>query len=337
MDSTQQILSQIPVQDTVQAPPEVLISKLIAFSSDASGNDKYQIFIMYDNGDSLKQLSFLDLDCYTPRFSPDGRKIVFHATNVISDYLYLIDLDDSSGLPSPKFIDGGIDPVFSEDGNYLLYRSEKNEDNAIYITDLETDSSDMISDGSLSAHAEFSSDGSKVIYTSSANGNMDLVVIDMDDTTENSQKAIAMSDDAEIYGTFSPDGKLVAYASFDINYKGTVHICGSDGSSNLTIPMGKGSSYNPKFSPDSKQLAFVSERSGNFEVYICNTDGSGLKQLTNKDGDTMGFDWSSDGKAIIYENKNESVSSINVVDIESGKTENLTGSNANNINPSFQK
>lgn len=144
---------------------------LIAFSSDATKNDKQQIFIMDLNGDGVKQVCYKDLDCYAPRFSPDGRKIVFSATNVISDFLYMVDLDDSSSFRLPEFIDGGIDPYFSPDGKYLLYRSEKNEDNAIYILDFSTDSSYAISDGSLSTHAKFSPDGNKIIYSSSLDGN----------------------------------------------------------------------------------------------------------------------------------------------------------------------
>src|SRR6266542_4379431 len=118
--------------------------KLIAFSSDATKNDKQQIFIMDEDGEHVKQVANMNLDCYTPRFSPDGKKIVFVATNRVSDYLYMIDLNDSNTFRFPVFITGGTDPVFSPDSRYLLYRSEKNMNNAIYLTDLETDSSDIV-------------------------------------------------------------------------------------------------------------------------------------------------------------------------------------------------
>jgi TolB protein len=317
--------------------PSTEKARLIAFSSDAAANDKQQIFIMDENGNGVMQVAFRDLDCYTPRFSPDGRKIVFGATNMISDYIYMVDLDDTSTFRFPKFIDGGIDPVFSPDGLYLLYRSEKNFDNAIYIMDLSTDSSYAISDGSLSTHAKFSADGKKIVYSSSADENFDLVVLDLDDTTDNAQKTIASTKDAEIYGTFSPDDKLISYSSFDINYKGTVHVCSSTGKNDNAVSRGMGSSYNPKFSPDSKKLAFVSNKSGNFDIFICNSDGSGMKQITNSSGNTIEFDWFPDSKKIVYEDMKESVSSINIIDIETGKTTNLTGEKANNINPAVQK
>lgn len=312
-------------------------SNLITFSSDAANNDKQQIFIMDPHGNGVKQVCYEQLDCYSPRFSSDGKKIVFTATNVVSDFIYMIDLEDTSTWRFPKFIDGGSDPQFSPDGQYLLYRSEKNDDNAIYILDLQTDSSMSINDGSLSTHAKFSPDGKKVVYSSSASGNFDLVVLDLEDTSDNAQKTIVASPDAEIYGIFSPDSKMIAYASFDVHYKGTVHICKADGKSNMAITKGMGSSYNPKFSPDGTKLAFVSDKTGNYEVYVCNLDGSDMKQVTNKKGNTVEFDWSADGKEIGYENIKESVSSINVIDLTTGENENLTGEKANNVNPCFQK
>lgn len=327
----------IAAQTNINVEKTSITNPLIAFSSDATPNDKQQIFIMDLNGYGVKEVCYKDLDCINPKFSPDGRKIVFCGTNVVSDFLYMVDLDDTTTFTFPKFIDGGTDPVFSPDGKYLMYRSEKNDGNAIYILDIAADQSYPISDGSLSTHAEFSPDGNKVIYSSSSNDNFDLVVLDLNDTSDNAQKVIANTKDAELYGTFSPDGKSIAYSSFDIYYKGTVHICNADGSDNRSISKGMGSSYNPKFSPDGTMLAFISDKTGNFEIYVCSSEGTGLRQLTNKRGNTVEFDWTRDSKKIAYESMDESVSSINVIDIETGESENLTGEKANNINPCIQK
>lgn len=310
--------------------------KLIAFSSDATKNDKQQIFIMDENGDGVRQVSFINIGCYSPRFSPDGKTIVFVAKTELSDFLYMIDLEDTATFHFPVFIDGGSDPVFSPDGSSLMYRSEKEEYNAIYITYISSNESYPVSDGSLSMFAEFSPDGSRVLYSSSMNENFDLVVLDLNDTTDNAQKTIISSKDAELQGTYSPDGKRIAFSSFNINYKGTLKVCDINGSNCKSVTSG-GSAYNPKFSPDGKYLAFVWDKTGSFELYVCSPDGSGVRQLSSKKDNTIEFDWSGDGKKIVYESREESVSSITVIDVETGNKENLTGSKANNINPSFQK
>ena len=309
--------------------------KLIAFSSDASKNDKQQIFIMDEDGDNVQQVTFMTLDCYSPRFSPDGRKIIFSATNRISDYLYMINLDDTSTFRFPAFIDGGVDPDFSSDGKTLLYRSEKDLDNNIYIMEFDTGESFVISDGSLSTHAEFSKDGYKVVYSSSMTQNFDLVVLNLLDTTDDAQKTIVSTKDAEIYGTFSPDGAKIAFASFDINYRGTLRICDINGKGVKAVSTG-GSSFNPKWSPDGNFLAFVSDKAGSFNLYICKPDGSGLKQLTSEKGNVIEYDWSGDSQKIVYDNQQTGVSSIWIIEVESGSKQNLTGDKANNITPTLQ-
>ncbi|HEY3252154.1 MAG TPA: DPP IV N-terminal domain-containing protein [Ignavibacteria bacterium] len=310
--------------------------KLIAFSSDATSNNKQQIFIMDENGDGLQQITSMEIDCYFPKFSPDGRKIVFYAKTELSDMLYMVNLEDSSTYRFPAFIDGGSDASFSPDGRLLIYRSEKDENNAIYITELDSSESFAISDGSLSMYAKFSPDGNKVIYSSSAEENFDLVVLDLNDTTDQAQKTIVSSKDAELYGTFSPDGKRIAFSSFDINYKGTLKLCDAEGN-NIKVVASGGSAYNPKFSPDGKYLGFVWNKGGNLDLYICNSDGIGIKQITSGSENTVQFDWSGDGKKLVYESVGEGISSITVLEVETGSSQNLTGSKANNINPSFQK
>ncbi len=311
--------------------------KLIAFSSDATKNDKQQIFIMDEEGDNVKQVAFLDLDCYNPKFAPTGTKLVFCATNVISDYLYVVDLADTSTFRFPMFLDGGIDPVFSADGTMLMYRSEKEEENNIYIMDVATSESFVVSDGSLATHGEFSHDGNRIVYSSSMEQNFDLVVVNLLDTTDKAQQTIVATKDAEIYGTFSPDGTKIAFSSFDINYKGTLKVCDDKGKNVKVISSG-GSSYNPKWSPDGNLLAFVSDKSGGkFNIYICKPDGSSLRQLTSENGSTVEFDWSGDSKKIVFDSQSSGVSSVWIIDVEKGTKQNLTGEKANNITPTIQK
>ncbi len=309
--------------------------KLIAFSSDATKNDKQQIFIMDEDGDNVKQVSFLNLDCYSPKFVPKTNKILFLATNRISDYLYMIDLDDTATYRFPTFIDGGLDPQFTSDGSLLMYRSEKDESNAIYIMDMATGETFPISDGSLATHAEFSHDGQKIVYSSSAEQNFDLVVLNLSDTTDNAQNVIVATKDAEIYGTYSPDDKKIAFSSFDINYKGTLKMCDASGK-NVKVISNMGSSYNPKWSPDGMYLAYVSDKAGKFQIYLVKSDGSSVRQLTSEAGNVIEYNWSADGSKIVFDSQGDGTSSVWIIDVEKGTKQNLTGSKANNITPDIK-
>jgi tricorn protease len=62
---------------------------------------------------------------------------------------------------------------------------------------------------------------------------------------------------------------------------------------------------NSKWSPDGRWIAYISDRSGEDEIYIKNQDGTGeAKQLT-RDADTYKYQiyWSPDGKKIIWSDK----------------------------------
>jgi hypothetical protein len=60
----------------------------------------------------------------------------------------------------------------------------------------------------------------------------------------------------------------------------------------------------PSWSPDSQQIVFSSQESGDIdaEVYIMNTDGSNLHRLLVHPGPDAVMSWSPDGKHIVFEN-----------------------------------
>jgi Tol biopolymer transport system component len=58
--------------------------------------------------------------------------------------------------------------------------------------------------------------------------------------------------------------------------------------------------YNAVFSPDGRQVALVSERDGNMELYTIRSDGTGLQRLTNDFALDDHPTWSPDGKQIAF-------------------------------------
>jgi Tol biopolymer transport system component len=57
---------------------------------------------------------------------------------------------------------------------------------------------------------------------------------------------------------------------------------------------------NPKWSPDGRQIAFVSRRDGDANIYIMNSDGTIQERLVEHSGYDAQFNWSPDGSEIVF-------------------------------------
>ncbi|MEW5984758.1 MAG: S9 family peptidase [Acidobacteriota bacterium] len=104
----------------------------------------------------------------------------------------------------------------------------------------------------------------------------------------------------------SPDGRFVAYtvreANWDENsYETEVWVADVATGANRQLTNAKKSSSNPQWSPDSRLLAFTSDRSGKNQVYVIRLDGGEAEAVTSgEDGVGGSFAWSPDGAHIAH-------------------------------------
>jgi Tol biopolymer transport system component len=56
----------------------------------------------------------------------------------------------------------------------------------------------------------------------------------------------------------------------------------------------------PVWSPDGRNIAFMANPQGNYDIFIMNSDGSGITPLTSSASDEKTLAWFPDGKSIIY-------------------------------------
>ena len=64
----------------------------------------------------------------------------------------------------------------------------------------------------------------------------------------------------------------------------------------------------PHWSPDGKEIAFVSGRDGNGHVFVMNADGTGTRRITDTKMDDSHPTWSADGKWLVVQPRRRDLS-----------------------------
>ena len=103
----------------------------------------------------------------------------------------------------------------------------------------------------------------------------------------------------------SPDGRYVAYQVQETNWEDNafeteIWIAVTSTGDRYQLTNAKKSSSNPQWSPDSKRIAFVSDRDGKRQLYVIAPNGGEALQLTTLETGVNGFSWSSDGRRIAF-------------------------------------
>jgi Tol biopolymer transport system component len=100
----------------------------------------------------------------------------------------------------------------------------------------------------------------------------------------------------------------------------------------------EGYNGSPQFSPDGKRVAFVSSRSGSWQVWVCESDGSNPRQLTFLASSARYPRWSPDGREIAFQapSTNEGTN-IYVVGAEGGQPRRLETGRSRVAAPSWSR
>lgn len=97
------------------------------------------------------------------------------------------------------------------------------------------------------------------------------------------------------YPAISPDGNTIAF-----NYKGDVYTVNSDGGNARQLTTHPAYDGYPVWSPDSKSIAFASDREGSMDVYIVDANGGAPRRITQNSASELPICFTPDGQKILY-------------------------------------
>ncbi len=243
-----------------------------------------RLAIMDYDGANLQYLTDSSALVLAPRFSPDGRQVLYTSYATGLPGIYLLDLQSVRSRPLPA-TDGIISfaPRFSPDGTRVIYSVTTGSNTDIFSMELSSRRTVRLTNTpAIETAPSFSPDGQQIVFESDRSGSQQLYVM-----SANGGPATRISFGEGRYGTpvWSPRGDMIAFTKQN---RGRFHIgvMRTDGSEERLLTasfLDEG----PTWAPNGRVLMFTREtqgEDGQAAIYTVDVSGRNLRRLRLPDG-----------------------------------------------------
>ena len=132
--------------------------------------------------------------------------------------------------------------------------------------------------------------------------------------------------------TWSPDGKRLAYVSFE-NKKPVVYVHSIADAKRTVAANFRGSNSAPAWSPDGSRLAVTLSREGGSQIFVMAPNGRGLKRLTTSAAIDTEPRYSPDGRWIYFTSDRGGTPQVYRMDATGGEPQRITFEGSYNVTP----
>lgn len=138
-----------------------------------------------------------------------------------------------------------------------------------------------------------------VLVNDDINADKRIYTLAVADSDGKGEQIILKSKQPILSPSWSPDGKRLAYVSFE-KKRSIVYVQELKTGQRDDVAKFKGINSAPRWSPEGKRLAVTLSKDGNSEIYILNVVTGALQRITNHYGIDTEADWAPDGRSLIF-------------------------------------
>jgi Tol biopolymer transport system component len=249
-------------------------------------------------------------DAVHPAWSPDGKRIAYWSiedtegrqTGQRDIWTILVERGEVVPVTNDAHVDW--DPVWSPDGAHLYFVSDRGGRRNLWQVPIDEESGKTlgppgaVTSGAVADyfHPSISGDGRKVAFVASVR-ETDFWKIGFDpDTGSVKGESFPITQDSRAGSDpdISPNGEWLVYRS--LGKQEDICIMRVNGADRRCLTNDLHIDRWPRWSPDGKKIAFMSNRTGSYHIWTINPDGSGLDQLSDRP--TSHPVWSPDGSSM---------------------------------------
>jgi Tol biopolymer transport system component len=187
-----------------------------------------------------------------------------------------------------------VTPRLSPDGKRVLL-GIADRDEHLWSYDLSAGTLTQLTFEGASRAPAWSPDGERVIFASNRNGALNLFA--MPASGNGSTERLTTSESLQLPGSWSPDGNLLAFMEQHPSTGRDIWLLRRNGD-RMAFLNSEADESAPRFSPDGRWLAYVSNESGQAEVYVGAVNGKHSNRVSSQGGSEPV--WGQDGATLYY-------------------------------------
>ncbi len=292
------------------------------------------LYLSNGDGTGAHELYSAGGSVFAPRFSPDGRQIRFTVSDTEQNTTALWEVGQDGSNPHPLLGEWPYRTTaccgnWTADGEYYIFQASQSMPNSsLIVTSLWAlgTAKDAVpvqmTIGPMSFGNPSPAPDNKKIWAIGVQPAGEVVKYEAANKKYTSLISGLLATDVD----FSADGKWISYVAIP---EGTLWRSRADGSNRLQLTFGEERTALPRWSPDGKQIAFVSMKPGeSWKLYLISADGGTPRPIVNESGSQIDANWSADGQQLMFGDFGRDGGGINIrlLDFKSGRLTTIPGS-----------